>query len=245
MDLSWPLLFMLAGLAAFSAAVQGLTGLGFSLVGMGLASMVLGPRNANLVWTLLAGPIALSMAWRLRRYAQWQLVGWMLIGLSMGLPVGVYALAVAPASVLSRIIGGVIGLFAVYYLLNPPVRRHHVTPAWGIPAGAVSGVLAGLTNMSGPPAVVFLLTLGLSKNTLRATLAVYFLAGMISKTTMLVFWQDLLRVEHALMAATMLPPLTVGIAAGMYVSRYVSTQMIQKIICLLLIIPAAMLLLAR
>lgn len=242
MELSAPLVLMLSGLAAVSAAVQGLTGIGFALVGMGLASMLVGPRDANMIWTLLAGPVALYMSWRLRRHVHWGMVAWMLAGMAVGLPFGIHVLAVAPASLLNRLIGGVIGVFALYYLFNPPVGRHDVSPLWGIPTGTVSGILAGATNMPGPPVAIFLLTLGFQKDPLRGTLAAYFAAGVLYKIGMLTFWQLLLGPDHVVLAGFLMLPLLGGMAAGMYASRFVSTGMVQKGICVLLIVPALILL---
>jgi hypothetical protein len=209
---------------------------------MPFCSMLLGPRDANVLWTLLAAVLLGYMAFRLRRHVLWRLVGWMFAGSLLGLPLGVALLASAPRPVLLRVLGAAIFVFALYYLVSPSVSKRDISRAWGIPAGAVSGFLGGLTNMSGPPVVIFLIMLGLDKNEIKGTLTFYFAATVLYKIPLLAGWEGLLTAEHAISGAILAFPVLGGAMGGMAASRFLHTRTIRRAICLLLLITAVSLL---
>jgi len=236
-------LLLLAALVLLSAAVQGFTGLGFGLVGMAFCTMLVGPRNANVLWTLLALLLVGSMAIRMRRQVAWRLVGWMALGSLVGIPVGVRVLATGSPLLLRRIIGGAIMAFAAYSLVNPRFKKRKIPAAWGTISGTVGGFFGGVTNTSGPPLVIFLLLLGLEKDRMKATLAACFAFNATYKLVVLVAWTGLVSGEHILSAALLGAPLLAGMAGGMYAARFVSTETMRRIICALLMLPALLLLL--
>jgi hypothetical protein len=204
--------------------------------------MMIGPRDANVLWTLLAGMTIVAMSIRLRKHINWKLVFPMFAGSFLGTPLGVYVVAVAPGDILIKVFGFIILVFALYYFFSPEIHRHKASPLWGIPAGFLGGFLGGLCNMSGPPVVIFLLVLGLEKKELKGTLAAFFLLSVGYKIPFLVFFKGLLSPEHVMTAGLLAIPVLAGMAGGMYAANFFSTKAIRRAICLLLMIPALTLL---
>jgi len=225
-----------------SAAAQGFTGFGFGAVGMALTTLLVGPRDSNLLWTLLALPLVTAMwAW-LRRSTDWQRFGWLMAGAGIGTPLGVWVLATAELSVLRRIVGTLILVFIAYSLWNPRFSSWDISAAWGVPAGAVSGFFSGAASVGGPAAVVFLLISGLDKNTIKATLAAFFGANLVWKLALISQWEGLLSGWHLSTAGWLIMPLFLGMAGGMWGSGFVSTNRMRRIMCGFLVLPAALLL---
>jgi len=233
---------MMAAVVLVSAAVQGFTGFGFGLVGMGFATMLVGPRDANILWTTL--PLLLTgwMWLRLRQHTSLPLVACVLAGALLGQPVGVWVLARSGQALLRHLVGGAILAFATWNLVNPQFRSRRISPLWGVPAGAVSGFFSATTSTGGPAVVVLFLILGLDKEEIRGNLAAYFTLNILVKLSLLVFWQHMVRPEHVLDSLLLCAPLVAGMAGGMYASRFVSSEAMRKIICAFLLLPGAVLL---
>ncbi len=243
MQLTVAALFGLAVVAFASASVQGFTGFGFGLVGMAFCVPVLGPRDANVLWTLLAALLVATMWWRLRRRTHWRPVLCLFGGSLVGLPAGLWVLAHGGERFLSRFIGAALIVFASFSLVNPSFSRRHVSAAWGLPAGVLAGFFSGLTAMGGPSAVVFLLLSGDDKEGLKADLAAYFTLNIVAKVALLGGASALLTMNHVLWAGALALPLLAGMSAGMYGARFVSADTMRRAVCLLLLVPGALLLL--
>jgi hypothetical protein len=225
-----------------SAAVQGFTGFGFGLVGMAFCVPLLGPRDANVLWTVLALLLVGSMWYQLRRQTRWPLVLSLLVGALAGLPMGIWVLANGGEQFLSRFMGAAIVVFAAYSLVNPHFKARSISPLWGLPAGVVSGFFSGVTSMGGPAAVIFLLVSGLDKDEMKGNLAAYFTLSVCLKLVMLGGGSALLRVEHVTWSAVLAVPLVLGMALGMFGARFVSTRAMRRIVCAFLFLPGVLLL---
>lgn len=210
---------------------------------MALATLLVGPRDSNLLWTLLALPLVTAMWAFLRRHTDWRRFLWLMAGAALGTPMGVWMLATAELIVLGRVVGALILIFALYSLWNPRFAGRRLSALWGVLAGAMSGFFSGAASVGGPAVVIFLLISGLDKNTIKATLAAYFGANLLWKLALVSRWEGLLTGWHVTRAGWLTLPLFAGMAGGMWASRYVSTERMKKVMCGLLVIPAALLLL--
>lgn len=243
MDLSISTLLWLALIVWCAALAQGFTGFGFGVLGVSLSALLVGARTANLVWTILATVLVLVMTMRLRRKVNWRLVAWLFAGAVVSMWMGVWVLAVADDVLLGRILGATVLAFALFFLLNPRFKVRQLHCAWGVLPGLVSGFFSGATAAGGPAVVVFFLILGLEKDTMKATLAGYFLMIGVYKLLVLTLGKGLLRLAHLEAAAPLCLALVAGMALGMYGARYVSSPVMRRIICLFLFVPSLILLL--
>ena len=234
---------LLCAVALASAAVQGFTGFGFGLVGMSVLTLLLDPRDANVLWTVVALGLTTCMWWRTRRHMRWGLVLPLAVGMLIGLPLGLWVLSTGSTALLKRLIGGAILLVAGYSLANPHVRPRRLSPWWGLPAGTVGGFMSGISGMGGPSAVIFLLLQGQDKEGIRANLAAYFTATVVVKLAMIGLRTHLLAWDHVAWGVLRWAPMLVGVALGMRASRGVSSVAMRRIISALLLVPGALLVL--
>ena len=162
-----------AGAILFAAVLRGFTGFGFALAAVPLASLVLPPSRtvaAVLVMQLSVGIRDCIMEWR---QADRRGVGLLTLGAVAGLPLGVAALALAPAGVVRGVLG-VLVLAAVALTWKPHPAAGAPHRAVTVGTGFVSGIFHGLAAMAGPPAVAYYLAFERRVPVMRSSLMVYF-----------------------------------------------------------------------
>jgi uncharacterized membrane protein YfcA len=241
MELTAATFILLCGISLASATVQGLTGFGFGLVSMSFCVFLLGPRDANVLVTLMSIGLTSTMWWRLRRHVDMRLVLWLLAGSLVGLPLGIWVLTAGEEGLLGGLVGLAVIAFALYSLANPHFRARELSPAWGLAAGAAGGFLSGLTSMGGPPAVIFLMLLGKDHNGLRGNLAAYFTLSVAVKIGNILLFGSLLGPRHVALAAALFVPLAAGMFVGLHASRRFSAVTLRRIVCVVLLVPGAIL----
>ncbi len=163
--------------------VKGTFGLGLPLVAMPLMTYFLSVANAIslLVVPMLATNLAQGFigGWpafvvRLRRFAP------TLITLTVVIAVSIKALVLIPEKILFAMIGiAVIGI-ALLARFRPKVQIAPRQERWlGPLAGAVGGVLGGLTSFYGPPLMVFLAGLRLNKDEFVGAISIMYFTGAV------------------------------------------------------------------
>lgn len=187
MNLNWPSLFgpdqpllvalwLLAAVFA-SAFVRGYSGFGSSAILVSAGSLVLSPRimvPLSLALEVIASLHMLPWVWRA---AAWRMLGWLCLGMVLTVPLGIAALAWAPADLLRGAIAVVI--LAVSTALWGGNRAWSAAPGVTAIVGAGSGLANGFGALGGLPVVAYLLGAGVTGAVLRATLVVYLLVADI------------------------------------------------------------------
>lgn len=168
---------------AAGALVKGTFGLGLPLVAMPLMTYFLGVTHAIslLVMPILATNLAQGFigGWpaflvRLRRFAP------ALIALTLCIAVSMKALVIIPEKILFALIGvAVIGI-ALLTRFRPKLQiTPRQEPWFGSLAGMIGGFLGGLTSIYGPPLMVFLAGLRLTKDEFVGAISLmYFMGGI-------------------------------------------------------------------
>lgn len=103
-----------------------------------------------------------------------------------------------------------------------------------IPVGVLSGILNGATGMSGPPILLFLSNLDVSKKVFRSTLTSYFFYLNIVAIIMFIF-NGLITTEVLIYAAIYLIPMLIGTQLGVIMSRKVHDEKFKKLVLVLMI----------
>jgi uncharacterized membrane protein YfcA len=174
-DLPPPTLITLAALAALMGGfVRGYSGFGFALAAMPILTLVIPPAAAVPAILLIEVAIGVATIPERRSQVARPVLGYLLLGTIVGTPLGLTALALAPAEAM-RLAVGVVVLIAVLVLWQrPSVALARVTGLTSLAgAGFVSGLLNGGTAMSGPPVIIALLGSGLPTQTTRATIMAF------------------------------------------------------------------------
>jgi uncharacterized membrane protein YfcA len=157
-----------------AAALQGLTGFGYSLLSLPLLAFFMPVRTAVPMLSLTSIFLNLLVFVRARRWARPVRILPLLAAGAVSIPAGVWVLNHGDQALMKSVIGILVILSASLYLsgFRIEVRREWLAM---IPVGILSGLMNGMTTFSGPPVILFLANQQVEKQVFRANLALYFL----------------------------------------------------------------------
>lgn len=162
------LVICLAGFA------QGLTGFGFGLVAISLLPLCLGLKQSVALTALLNLVVCGLTFYSLRHHYKWRKGLGLVIGTCLGVPLGVYLLIELDETIMLRLLGLLMVLFALNELVLSRSRPIPLSPRLGLPFGIMSGGLSGAFSMGGPPAIAFTYAQPWTKEQIVALLQVVF-----------------------------------------------------------------------
>jgi len=174
-----PLLLWCVVAVTLAGFVQGTLGFGFGMVAMALLPFAIAVKEASPVVVLLTLPaviIVFCVHWRHCSLRD----GWLLVlGTCVGTPLGVYLLAIAPETLLLRLLGIILFLFAAQELWSAwRGKTKFRLKRWsGFPIAAFGGALGGAFNCGGPPVVAYVYSQSWSKEKIVAMLQLVFTVG--------------------------------------------------------------------
>jgi uncharacterized membrane protein YfcA len=159
-----------------AGAVGGTTGLGFAIISVAGMSLVLDPKSAIVLLTVVVPPLMLVQAVYQREHAgpAEQLLR-LLVPAVFGVVAGVAVFAVLPSRAVGVLIGILIIIFVGMRLLGvapriDPARERVAGPI----VGFVGGVLNGASGLSGPLFASYLLSLGVTARRFAFTVSTLF-----------------------------------------------------------------------
>jgi uncharacterized membrane protein YfcA len=216
--------FLLAGF------VKGVTGLGMPTVSLAILTAALGHKTAialllvpsfvTNVWQALVGG---SLTIILRRL--WPL----LLTLSLATWAGVAVLAQSRSDVLAALLGLVVVSYAVTGLARIELPQPGHREGWLTPlVGLVSGLLNGMTGVFVVPGVLYLQSLGLSRDAFIQAMGVLFSTSVVALAICL-GERQLLSSELALLSSAGVVPALIGMGLGQTVRRRLSEQVFRTI----------------
>ena len=153
----------------------------------------------------------------------------------IGLCIGGQLISFLDKQMMFIIIGASAVIFAVSQYFKPP--RDALGPRaekiLGPVAGAVGGVMGGLTSVWGPPIMMYMFALKLDKDLWVRSLTFMFLAG--SLTLVLVFLENgILAGERIWLSAAACVPAMVGILIGERIRQYINETLFRNILLIAL-----------
>lgn len=160
-----------------AALVTTLAGFGFALMAVPLLAVLVGPRDAVAISSLLGTVSSVALLTRLRGRVVWPVAGRQLAGAVVGMPVGLVVLLAVAERVLLAIIAGAVALAALALWRGLRLRRGG--PAADVGAGLLSGLLNTSVGTSGPPLVFVNQARGLDPDAFRATLSATFTGNAV------------------------------------------------------------------
>ena len=199
------------------AAVQGTLGFGANLLAVPVLALF-EPAAVPAATTMMALPLANSMAVAERGHVDWPGVGWLMVGRIPGTMVGAAIVAVVAASTLSVLAGAAVLVAVALSLVTTTLVVNRATT---MSAGLASGIMGTATSIGGPP--LALLYQHHEGPVLRSTLAVTIGIG----TVISLGGQAVAGAVHGwqlLLALSLLPGVATGLALGRVVSRRVDER---------------------
>lgn len=170
-----------AALAVLFAATlcRATFGFGDGLIATPLLTLLVGARTASPVVALVSAATAALMLGGAWRAVDWPAVRRLVIAAAFGIPAGVYLLDGLPDAALELALGLLVLAFVCFGGGAAAEGEERVLGgAWPWVTGLAAGVLSGLWNVPGPPAVMFARAARWQPERFRASLQAFFLPTM-------------------------------------------------------------------
>ena len=238
---------LLACLVVFAAYfLKGFSGFGPAIVMVPFFTILYEPNTAITIATLFDFIAGLFLIWTVRKEIKWSFVFSVFIALALGAVLGAYLLGEIPTLLLKRCIGAVIIIFSMMIMLQGKNGSRSITPFISLlrfPIGLVSGFLGGLLGISGPPLVIYV-KMHYDKVFFRTQLIAIFLLGT-GWRSLLYYWNNIpmkLSLQEVGICFTIL---CIGLWTGNRIQVRVNEVNFNRIVAILILLPAVNLLLAR
>jgi uncharacterized protein len=178
---------LIAAIVLAASFVQSLSGFGFAIVVMPLLTLLLGIKTAAPLVAVTALTVYVINVARFRRAINGSEVLRLGLASALGVPMGIWIVSNADATLVKQALGVLLVLFALYSLLRPTAAAWTLSRRWVYPAGFLAGCLGGAYNTPGPPAIVYATLRQWPRDEFRACLQTLFLVnGLLVVTSHLV-----------------------------------------------------------
>lgn len=214
-------------IALLGSMLQTSTGFGFAIVTMALWPFFIPFKAAAAVEGFSAFVMVIYISIKLRKHINFKMLIFPTISSLITGTLGVFLLVSTGEAILRRALGAVLFLMSIYLFLFSERIKIKPTPAKGLLAGAISGILNGLFNVGGPPMVVYFLSSTDDKLEYNATIQFYFTLSAISVLGMHLAMGNF-SLDIAKLSLASACGLVLGVFAGMYLFKKFSINTIKK-----------------
>ncbi len=233
---------VLVSLAA--GALQGATGFGYALLVIAFYLEILDSIAAVQLTIVLSLAISLFLVPGIRRGIAVRLLGRLLAGALLGLPIGMSLYRTADLPLMKFAVALLIlGMAARLLFARAPVGEGleiediRLRPVVDVAVGAVGGVLATSLGMPGPPILLYLTAIGAHRDVIRATTLAYLILAYVAA----------LAIQGAVVgiapevwtqSAVLLPVAVAGAFIGLRIARHLGQAMFRRLVLWALVVAA-------
>lgn len=229
-ELAWVAVVVLV-----AATAQTVSGFGFALLAVPMMTLLVDPRVAIVVATLLGATSSTSQSLIDRRHINWPLTRRLSLAALLGMPAGLAVFLFVDEAFLRMLVGSVVLVAALLLLRGFSIPAEATRADWWL--GAASGVLATSTSTNGPPLVFLMQAKGLPPTTFRATInAVFTTANAVAITLFALAGK--VTVDGLSAAALGLPSMLLGLRVGYVVRPRVHPARFRILVLTLLVLSA-------
>lgn len=245
-DLDLVVIAVLVALVLIGGVVSGATAMGGAqFIAAGLA-FVVDPRSAVILLSVLNLPMAtLQVIHQRRALSELGSLRWLFVPAVIGVPLGLLALSVVSARVISIVLGALMLAFVFVQLtrFRPAIPSRH--QPWLSPVvGGLAGVATGMVGVAGPVLATYLIMLRLPPLMFASTISRVYLALSVVRFGGLVLLNELTASALALAGALLIPAF-VGQRIGFALQGRASPRAFQFAVLALLAAAGVSLLLFR
>ena len=229
------IIFLVAAALMAGGLVKGIVGLGLPIVALSLLSSLI-PIHLSLA--LLTLPIVTSNLWQSLRTGRlheplkrfWP----MILALIIGLWISAQLVVDLSPEVLYLVVGLVVMVFTLLSYFNPRFTLSPAAERWASPlAGAIGGILGGLSTMWGPPMTMVLVSLKLEKDAFVRAVGLIWFCG--SLPLLLAYIKNgLLNVETAPWSLAACLPVVAGFWIGERIRNRIDQDTFRKVLLIFL-----------
>ena len=223
------------GVALLASLAQGVAAFGFALISVPFLVLVLDVKDTVVVVSLLALASEVLLAFRVWSDVHWRTVGTLMVGSWLGMPAGLLVLLRVPEDGLRLVVGLAAVTMDGALAAGMRITARGLRTELGV--GALSGVLATSTSMSGPPIVSYLVGRGHERDEFRGVMALYLLAGSIV-TVVIFFAAGVVTRDALLLALVGLPAVLIGNTCGNWLASRIDAAIFRRIVIALLMATA-------
>lgn len=229
-ELAW-----IAGCIAFASFAQTLSGFGFSLLAVPLMTLVVSPRDAVVVATIIGSISTSSQAFIDRKHVDVPIARRLILASYAGMPFGLMAFVFVSETGLRLVLGVVVVTAAVLLMRGFHLRDDRHRFDWLL--GIVSGFLSTSTSTNGPPLVFLMQARRLDPATFRATINTVF--AVVNLGALALFASaGKVNSNNLSGVAVALPSLGIAIAVGYTVRRRITQARFNALVITLMFLSA-------
>ena len=229
---------LILGLAIFGAsALQAATGIGFGVIAGPVLLIALNNGSAIQISVLLNLLIALWLAPSLRRNTDLRLLKSLLIGVTLGSPLGLLIYLQIDIAML-KLLAGLVVLLTLFLVIcgkdaSSSLKRKATSRFEQVSIGVIAGVMGGSLAMPGPVTAAWMSARRFDKDTIRATILVMFVVAygiaLLLQVSLTDISPDTLR-----LTAWLTPPTLAGIVVGQFISSRISERVFRWLLMAIL-----------
>lgn len=235
----WTYAYLATVLLAAGLA-KGLAGLGLPVIAIPFMSLAV---DFHLAVALMPVSLIVSNVWQVAssRERGWAATAYWPVAaaIPVGTAIGVFSLATVDEAAVKAVIGVCVVAFVLFNVARPSWRLSPRDARWVGPlAGFSGGILGGLAAIFAPPIVVFLLSVGLTKDRFVAAVGVLYCVGSLSLAVFLTAFA-VMTPGLWLWSALAFLPVLLGQALGGAARRFVSEALFRRIVLFLMLVAGA------
>lgn len=221
--------------------VKGTLGVGLPLVVLPLLSLVI---PTKLAIGLLVMPVLLSNTIQVVRLTaspfQTRRFSSLIAAQLISTVLAVFVSSKLTDDTLKKLIAGVIITAVFSMLFRPTATIHTNQEKWGGPiVGLIAGIIGGLTSLTGPIVITYLMGLKLQKDEFVKNISLIYLSGAIPMYIAM-YWLGRFGIKEVLLSCMALLPMFTGMYAGNMLRGILSEEIFRKILMLFLVLISAL-----
>lgn len=229
-DLLW-----IAGCISFASFAQSLSGFGFSLLAVPLMTLVVSPRDAVVVATVIGALSTTSQAYIDRAFVDAAIAKRLTLASFIGMPFGLTAFVLVSETGLRVVLGVVVLVSAVMLLRGFQLHDEKHRLDWVL--GVVSGFLSTSTSTNGPPLVFVMQARRIDPAVFRATInTVFSLVNIVAVVMFAVAGKVNTQNLGGVLVA--IPALFLALRIGYYFRKRITPEHFRSLVIFLMFLSA-------
>lgn len=254
MQINWLITFLTSLTIFFASIVHGIAGFGLAQLGMGILPLFRSPQSAAIIFSIVAVFSNFRVWWSVRDSFDFKEYLKPLIGLTVGMPMGLYLFNQMNTEQVKTAIGATLLIAAILIILNNQTKmiekwfeNKDYEPKWLLPisVGLIAGLLGGAVAIPGPPMVfygTFMAANGLWTNEkMKSIFTAFFGTLMLYRVFSVAVTGDVTG-ALSLEALIAIPPMLLGSWIGISIFKNISNKWFNWLVIALLILNALILL---
>ncbi|MEW6423963.1 MAG: sulfite exporter TauE/SafE family protein [Bacillota bacterium] len=230
-------LFYLCFITFTASAFRGLSGVGFSLVFTPLALLFIDAKNTVMLSLFLSAISCLLMLLFVWKNVEVSLIAGLIGFYLFSAPLGTLILLKASSNTLLLLISFIVIVFSIILLSGKKIKIENQKAGRAV-TGLISGLLGASSALSGPAVILFLVNQGIEKNNFRASTIAFFLATSIFSLGLAFWGQGQVPWDLLVNGLITVPAMVAGLVLGSALFKYVSSQLLTKVVLFIVIFTA-------